>query len=549
MTQFPWRMFKGGNEIVFPEGARRFVDVDIRPISHSGAVERTIDGVAVWTGDPAFRLHEVSISCSDQTQAPIADLWPGQTVEIELPVEFSVRGPNAMLPHAFVAGSVYGVSADDTEVGRHSGSGRAISIDGAVAIRYRPRLSCIVVERGTDGTQNRGNAGWSLTLEEIGPVTADEDDTDYVKIAALPLQTIEAGSDLVIDIGALTSTNTGKPIQYSLDTSLPGLSISSYGILEWDGVPAGTYAVGVIASSGGASAIQTVAVLSEQVSAVSATGGQIVDEAGSDGLLWRYHIFANSGQLAVSRGGDIDVLVVAGGGAGGNHRGGNAAGGGGGGGVVRDTVVASSGSHTIVVGAGGAATAGVTTGANGSDSSAFGLTAKGGGGGGAKDADYTAPSGGSGGGGRGAVPTINAGLGGAPIQANQGSEWTGQPGATGVSSSTIQNRRGGGGGGFSGYSTAPDAGDGYFARFLPPSLQRWLGGGGGGGAGTGFGRRGVGGAGGGGAGGYGSTPAESGAANTGGGGGGSSIRSDGSTIYHDSGSGGSGIVIIRYRVF
>jgi hypothetical protein len=227
----------------------------------------------------------------------------------------------------------------------------------------------------------------------------------------------------------------------------------------------------------------------------------------------------------------VEYLVVAGGGSGGS----NAGGGGGAGGLLTGIVtVAASTSYTVTVGAGGA---GVTVNnvGNAGVSSVFGsISSTGGGRGGGYGG--VATSGGSGGGGGG---------GNSEAFVAQGTSGQGNAGTTGQSSASPYVGGGGGGAGtvataFAGTAPAVTGGGGGagIASAISGSVVVYAGGGGGsiGSAGSSGGSGGVGG-GGAGATSSGAT-ATSGGGNTGGGGGGASTGT--------SGSGGSGIVVVRY---
>ena len=233
---------------------------------------------------------------------------------------------------------------------------------------------------------------------------------------------------------------------------------------------------------------------------------------------------ATSGSLLISN------LVVAGGGSGGSGNADLGAGGGGGGagGYIANTASLNlSQSYTIVVGAGGIGDA--NKGTNGASSSAFGYTAIGGGAGGAFG-DVNGNSGGSGGGGH--------------WGSGQGGSGSAGQGNNGGSGSASQNLSAGGGGasavGAPGNTTsnggngivwidgnAYAGGGGGYRQVASLQSSNGLGGNGGGGTGAQS---------------VSSTElraSSSGSANTGGGGG-------GSWYYLDGGSGGSGIVKIRY---
>ena len=283
---------------------------------------------------------------------------------------------------------------------------------------------------------------------------------------------------------------------------------------------------------------------------VAATGGTVTDIT-QDGKKFRVHTFTSDGTFEVTRGGEVEYLVVAGGGAGGAACG-NGGGGGGGAGGYRSSVTnepsgggassepkftVTANTYSVVVGAGGSNVSGSNTvGNDGSDSQFANITSIGGGGGGVHQ-DNSARDGGSGGGSGGFVNDSGrvggagttgqgfrgadgayAGAGGASERGQSGFEdGTRGNGGDGVESSidgSATFRAGGGGG--ANRTTTP----------VPPSAD---------------GAGGFGGAGGGGDGSLG--PDDNGlpgAANTGGGGGG--------TRCGTSGAGGSGIVIVRYRI-
>jgi hypothetical protein len=242
---------------------------------------------------------------------------------------------------------------------------------------------------------------------------------------------------------------------------------------------------------------------------------------------------------------NVEYLIVGGGGGGGRHNGGN--GGGGGAGGYRSSVVGENSggntsaesrvtlapaSYTVVVGGGGAGSSANTAGSSGFVSSALGITAAGGGGGGTFN--IAALTGGSSGGGGAGVTVPD------PTTPTQGFK-----GGAALNVNVYVGGGGGGAGGLGGDGTSPSSNLGYSGNGGPGltssitgmAIPR-AGGGGGGDNGTPCG--GAAGSGGGGAGGCGSN-ADSGTANTGGGGGGGSRA-------NNAGSGGSGIVIIRYPI-
>jgi len=265
---------------------------------------------------------------------------------------------------------------------------------------------------------------------------------------------------------------------------------------------------------------------------VVATGGDAVYDIEQFGKKYRVHVFTQDGAFTVSKGGEVEYLVVAGGGAGG---GGAVGGGGGAGGMLEGTAAVAEQAYSITVGEGG--TGGdtnneATSGTDSSISSIESTTGGGRGSGGGGSDLYDAGDGGSGGG-RRFTASIGSGISG---QGNDGGDW-----ADGG------NQRAGGGGGAGG--PGADGGDtrngGIGRQSVITGTANWYAGGGAGGIQTesSSNPRGDGGLGGGGDGASNANPSafEPGVNGTGGGGGGA----DGGGT---SGSGGSGIVVARYEI-
>ncbi len=269
---------------------------------------------------------------------------------------------------------------------------------------------------------------------------------------------------------------------------------------------------------------------------VIATGGS-TSTVGSDTI----HTFTSSGTLNVTKAGPAQVLVVGGGGGGGGGLSYGGGGGGGGAAVYNSNINLSAGSITVTVGAGGAGGA-PGNGGNGGSSSLVGyLSAVGGGGGGAirtagrtggcgggagKSDEFESKSAGSG----------SVGYGGGRTQSSTAGLVTGGGGGGGMGSgggSSVNTATGGTGGSGKGFSISGSSvnyagGGGGSAKHSPGSGRD----GGGKGSwdwGSSAGQCGR---------------ATSGAANSGSGGGGGG--GDTPCGYPNGGSGGSGIVIVRY---
>jgi len=270
-----------------------------------------------------------------------------------------------------------------------------------------------------------------------------------------------------------------------------------------------------------------------------------------NGLQYRVHTFTSVGtsSFQVLRGGQVDYLVVAGGGGGGRGEGmpgGDGAGGGGAGGLIQGQIMVNAQSYVVSVGIGGTGSTTINqTGVNGANSIFTSITAIGGGGGGSDANGGIGSTGGSGGsgGGAGSVYLTNT-FGGIKTE--------GQGNNGGDSPSSFRSGGGGGGAGSVGQtissSNGGSGGNGINSDISGASLS-YSGGGGGGSVGS----EGVGGVGGTGVGGTGGNKNTSGPSTgqtnrgSGGGGGSGYGNSQDANIYSIGASGGSGIVIIRYR--
>ena len=259
--------------------------------------------------------------------------------------------------------------------------------------------------------------------------------------------------------------------------------------------------------------------------AVSATGGDSTNDSG----VYRIHTFTNSGVFTVTEAGPVDVVVVGGGGGGGadGTTWDYGAGGGGAGGYqyISATNLTPQ-AYAVTVGAGGAGAPYPRNGSPGSNSVFSTIIAYGGGYGAGGECDNINHAGGRGGCGGG-------GKAGNPADGYWGGRGSGIQGGYGYVGDYAVTYTGGGGGGASG-----DAANYNGAAGLTNPITGIVLGGGGGGGDGGWGA-GVGGAGGGGNGGSGYTYGKNGTNGFGGGGGGG---------YLTGGTGGCGIVIVRYHI-
>jgi hypothetical protein len=267
-----------------------------------------------------------------------------------------------------------------------------------------------------------------------------------------------------------------------------------------------------------------------------ATGG-VVSTVIENGIRYRVHTFTSSGTLTVTNAGKMEVLCVAGGGGGSGNFYDDGAGGGGGGLIYNTDYTVTTGNKTVTIGAGGTAGTG-GQGGTGENSVFDSLTAIGGGGGGQHRS--SGGNGGSGGGSGGAYESTDTTNGGS------GTVGQGYNGGTSVHYGYAGSGGGGageiGGGGQGSFLVGKNGGNGR--QISVNGTATYYAGGGGG---YGIYGGGTGGLGGGGNGGNPSPLAPiAGAVNTGGGGGGG--RTVGQTPFVGTVAGGSGIVIVRYRI-
>jgi hypothetical protein len=267
----------------------------------------------------------------------------------------------------------------------------------------------------------------------------------------------------------------------------------------------------------------------------NATGG-IQTLLIENGIPYQIHTFTSSGVLTTSLGGPIQCLVVAGGGGGGFGRTGNHTGGGGGAGGVKyveDLTLNSGQSYVVTVGSGASP---FLQGSGSAFAELVSTTGGGGGGGGGGANGFIGGIGPTGGG--------NGGSGGGGSGNHPGGTGIAGEGFAGAVGGTDLGGGGGGGGaGAQGIRRESGGGGGVGRSFSISGSSNHYGGGGG------FGANSLGGLGGGGKGAKdnGTTAsadlATSGQINTGGGGGGGAPPNG---IV--GGTGGSGIVIVRYIV-
>jgi hypothetical protein len=302
----------------------------------------------------------------------------------------------------------------------------------------------------------------------------------------------------------------GKAVSAYTATRTGAVTASGNSPIAFTSLTGGTaYTISMIATNANGNSIASNSVVQTPFTA----SGGTTSTSGS----YRIHSFTGSSNFVLTGNTvNCEYLVVAGGGSGGSWYGG----GGGAGGMRSTSSNITPTTYSVVVGAGGNSVNNST--ANDGNASSFNLFSSTGGGGGGFVNSTGGRNGGSGGGGAGGNGTGGGGSGVSGQGSNGGS---GYP-----------SHEGGGGGGAGGAGGSGPGGVGSSSAITGTSIF-YAGGGGGSNYYSNNNR--AGGNGGGGAGGYRqSSSGVSGTANTGGGGGGGSETG--------TGSGGSGIVIIRY---
>jgi hypothetical protein len=422
-------------------------------------------------------------------------------------------------------------------------NGTSVSLGGSVSAGSLDWQTVIVADGSTSttGVAGRGyfinttSAAHTFTL----PISATRGDTIAIVDYAQTFAT-----------NKLTIARNGHNIQGVANNSQIGTNRASVTLVYVDATKGWVY-----------QDESNVADLQEAIF-ITATGGTITTSGN-----FKIHSFTGDGCLVVSSlgnpaagpsGSNIDYLVVAGGGGGGGRMGG-----GGGGGGYRTTFPSpgcNAGSfpitattYPITVGGGGAGGPGGSgsgaQGTTGNNSVFSTITSAGGGGGGAAGCAFQQGKNGGSGGGASETNSVENKPGGTgntpPVSPPQGNNG----GGSGPTFSPSYRSAGGGGAAAVGaVSSGPVSGSGGAgsANSITGSSVSYSGGGGGGG-GPDPGTAGSGGAGGGGAGRSGpASPGNGnpGTINTGGGGGGGNTTCVPSIV---GGSGGTGIVIIRYK--
>lgn len=159
-------MTSSGEEIVIPYEASRGIKQTLEPIDGGTEMRRSANGNLIVVSNPLFRKYATELSCSDYEVPAFGGLWVGDKITIQsvVPIQQRVVGGSVTLGRTPVSGSVeaFNAAGDPVELSR---SGREVSASGAVRVRYRPVLQCVVTAVSWDYGEI-ADASWSLGAEE-----------------------------------------------------------------------------------------------------------------------------------------------------------------------------------------------------------------------------------------------------------------------------------------------------------------------------------------------------------------------------------------------
>jgi hypothetical protein len=317
-------------------------------------------------------------------------------------------------------------------------------------------------------------------------------------------------------IGVLQFGNNGDNYILAGNTGAGGYLIFRINCSA-ESITSGTEAMRISSNGAVYKYISAIDTNSEMHYNIVASGGNTTTTTTTNGATYKIHTFTSTGTFTVYGYGLVEILVVGGGGGGGWDVGG----GGGAGGYVETSTFVNTGAYTITIGGGGSGTVGPGGGAanSGVQSTALGFVALGGGGGG----NYSGGTGGNGANGGG-----GSGYSGGFLAGGTGTFRQGNDGGAGRADLYSSGATGGGGGGAAAVGAQSTNNIASYAlggagviSFISGSSVTYCKGGAGGGDSWGG--------------------ATDGAANTGNGG-------DGAGNPNSGKNGGSGIVIIRYKV-
>lgn len=167
-TALRLRTLPGLSEIPVPSDAGVGLTQSLAP-SGGGEIARTVNGDAVFIGNPQFQQYETTISGRMFAPPAFAALWPGDLVQVECIAVMRQRVPAngvVRIARPAVSGTVVARTLTGAVI-EHTGAGRDFVAPGARYIEWRPILDCMVsAPPSWDAAETDVASSWSLSLVE-----------------------------------------------------------------------------------------------------------------------------------------------------------------------------------------------------------------------------------------------------------------------------------------------------------------------------------------------------------------------------------------------
>ena len=176
--------------VSFPPGSDLYISEQLGIISSAADMRRTVNGELVNVARSAFRKRSLTLSGSDMRPAAMGHLFPGDYLEAipAEPIAITLPTPSTSAQVPAGAVSVVGISesgdiilpssqpADPRPLSTERDPSRISALrsftpvnfpEPVRVVRYRPVLCCLVMDAGTNGTENQSSVSWSISLEEV----------------------------------------------------------------------------------------------------------------------------------------------------------------------------------------------------------------------------------------------------------------------------------------------------------------------------------------------------------------------------------------------
>ena len=156
----------------FPPLSARGCIQQLMPVE-AGALQRTINGVLIYTGKPVAHKYRSVISCEDKASLALEGFWRGSEVRVGCIQRLwqKIAGEEICLERDPVMGSVFAITAKQQEREVQEVTGRKVIFSQnnseEAFVSYRPWLDMRVVTFSLQTNEWGLKAGWRLELEEI----------------------------------------------------------------------------------------------------------------------------------------------------------------------------------------------------------------------------------------------------------------------------------------------------------------------------------------------------------------------------------------------